>query len=182
MANERQKQLMQEELDENLSPEMQAELFSHLERNTRDAENFDRLKQVDHMLRTAPHERAPQSLARSIMAKLVESLTPQQLSRISGLALALGLSLVAAVLMPLLVAAGWLVLTALGSATALSSAVSQIVALLSVGITLLETLAQQIQAFLTANPALPALMVLLVPASVLWLWRYLPRNRNSASN
>ncbi len=182
MANEQQKQLMQEALDENLSPEMQSELFNHLEQDTRDAETFDRLKQVDHMLRTAPHERAPHSLARNIMAKLAESLNPQQLSRISGLALALGLSLVAAVLMPLLVAAGWLVLTALGSADALSSAVSQIVALLSVGITLLETVVQQIQTFMTANPGLPALMLLLIPASVLWLWRYLPRNRNSSPN
>jgi anti-sigma factor RsiW len=177
MANERQKQLMQEALDETLSPELRDELFAHLGQDTRDAEAFDRLKQVDRMLRTAPHERAPRSLAMNIMAKLAESLNPQQLSRISGLALALGLSLIAAIMLPLLVAAGWLILSAMGNAAALSSAVSQMVALLSVAMTLLESVIQQIQAFITANPGLPALMILLIPASVLWLWRYLPRNR-----
>jgi anti-sigma factor RsiW len=179
MANERNKRLMQEALDENLSPEMRAELLAHLDQDARDAEAFDRLKQVDRMLRTAPHERAPRRLAMSIMAKLAETLNPQQLSRISGLALALGLALVAAVLIPLLVAVGWLVLMGMGSAAALSSAVSQLVAILSVGITLLEAVVQQIQAFMTANPGLPALMILLIPASVLWVWRYLPRNRST---
>jgi anti-sigma factor RsiW len=179
MANERNKRLMQEALDESLSPEMREELFTHLSSDVRDADEFDRLQQVDRMLRTAPHERAPQNLARNIMAKLVESLNPQQLSRISGLALALGLSLVAGIIMPLLVAVSWLVLTAMGSAAALSSAVSQVVALLSVGITLLEAVVQQIQAFITANPGLPVLMILMIPTSVLWLWRYLPRNRTA---
>ncbi len=177
MANERQKQLMQEALDENLTPETRAELFAHLESDMRDAQQFDRLKEVDRMLRTAPHERAPQRLALNIMAKLAATLNPQQLSRISGLALALGLSLVAAVMLPLLAAAGWLVLSTVGSSAALSAAVKQLVTLLAVTLTLLETLVVEIQALLSANPALPTLMLLLIPVSLVWLWRYLPRNR-----
>lgn len=181
MANERQKRLMQEALDENLTAEKRAELFAHLEQDLRDAEVFDRLKQVDRLLRAAPHERAPQRLAASIMAKLAENLNPQQLSRISGLALALGLAVVAAVMMPLLVAAGWLVLSAIGSSAALSAAAAQMVTLLSVALNLLETLVQEIQAFIAANPGLPALMLLLIPLSLFWLWRYLPRNRAANS-
>ncbi len=179
MANERQKRLMQEALDENLSSEARTELYSHLNQDARDAAAFDRLKQVDHMLRNAPHERAPHRLAMSIMARLAETMSPQQLSRISGLALALGLSLVAGIMIPLLVAAGWLLLGALGSAGALTTAIRTIVSLLAVAIALLEAVIRQIQEFLSAHPELPILMISLIPVSLFWLLRFVPRNRSA---
>lgn len=179
MANERQKRLMQEALDENLSPEARTELYSHLSQDARDAAAFDRLKQVDHMLRSAPHERAPHRLAMSIMARLAETMSPQQLSRISGLALALGLSLVAAIIMPLLAAAVWLLLGAFGSAGALTTAIRYIVSILAVSIALLEAIIHEIQTFLSTHPEVPLLMISLIPVSLFWLLRYVPRNRRA---
>jgi anti-sigma factor RsiW len=179
MANERQKRLMQEALDENLSSEARTEFYSHLSQDARDAAAFDRLKQVDHMLRSAPHERAPHRLAMSIMARLAETMSPQQLSRISGLALALGLSLVAGMMIPLLVAAGWLLLGAFGSAGALTTAIRTIVSILAVGIALLEAVIRQIQDFLSSHPELPVLMISLIPVSLFWLLRFVPRNRSA---
>lgn len=181
MANERHKRLMQEALDDNLTAETRAELQAHLQHDLRDAEVFERLQQVDHLLRNAPHERAPQRLALSIMARLAQSVSPRHLTRISGLALALALALVAAVMMPLLVAAGWLLLSAVGNAGLLATAVQRVVALLAIGITTLQTLIQQIQAFIAANPELPAVIISLIPISLFWLLRVIPRSRSSTS-
>ncbi len=177
MANERQKRLMQEALDENLSSEALTELHDQLNQDVTAADSFDRLQQVDRMLRNAPHERAPQRLAANIMAKLAQTLNPQQLSRLSGLALALSLSLVALVMMPLLLGIAWFMLSLIGSATALNGLIQAIVGLLAFGMASLEWFVLQVQTFVAANPEVPLLMIGLIPVSVLWLVRFGPRNR-----
>jgi anti-sigma factor RsiW len=171
MANERQKRLMQEALDQSLSPESQRELQSHLKRNPGDAMHFDRLKEVDTMLRNAPFERAPKRLALDIMARLAETLSQTQLSRISGLALALGLSLAAAVVMPLLLLAAWLILNAIGNAGSLAAIIQNLVGLLSLVVATLEMFIRQAQAVLAANPALPVIIAPIIPAALWWLRR-----------
>lgn len=180
MANNRQKRLMQEALDDNLTPEARHELQKHLGRDMESAETFDRLQQVDRMLRTAPHERAPRELAMKIMQRLAQVVKPQQLSRLSGLALALSLSLVALVMMPLLIGLGWLVLSVIGSAAGLSSLIQQVVNLLAFGIVALEVFVQQVQDFLAANPEVPLVMVALIPVSLFWLLRFGPRSMTNA--
>ncbi|MBZ0303541.1 MAG: hypothetical protein K8J31_27630 [Anaerolineae bacterium] len=182
MANERQRQLMQEALDEKLAPEEQAELRSYLDTSVRDAVMYQRLKDVDTMLRDAPHERAPHRLAASIMARLAEmaeSMDPRHLSRLSGLALAMSLALVAAVMIPALVLVSWLLLTALGAGAGLVAAIEVVVALLAVILGMAEALLHQMQVFLNANPGLLAVMIGLIPVSLIWLIRFAPRKRTS---
>lgn len=181
MANARQKRLMQEALDDNLSPEALTELHDQLNQDAKTAENFDRLKQVDRMLKTAPHERAPHHLALKIMQRLAESIKPEHLTRLSGLALAVSLSLVALLVMPLLVGIGWLLLTVIGSAAALNSLIQQVVGLLAVGIGILEWFVQQVQVFIDANPEVPIVMVSLIPISLVWLLRFAPRDRATSA-
>ncbi len=177
MTNTRQKRLMQEALDEQLTPEAQAELRAHLERDAFSADTFDRLKQVDRTLRSAPHERAPKELAFRIMSQIAQLVKPQQLSRLSGLALALSLSLVALVMLPLLIGVGWLMLSIIGSAAALNTLIKQVVGLLALGISALEVFTRQLQTFLSANPEAPLVMAVLIPISLFWLLRLAPRSR-----
>ncbi len=180
MANERQKRLMQQALDAELAPEEEAELRRHLASSARDAQAYQRLQTVDTMLRSAPHERAPKRLAATIMARLAEmaeQMDPRQLSRISGLALAVALGLVGAVMMPLLALTGWLLLTVIGSGAGLVAAIERVVALLAVILNMAETLLQQLHSFLAANPELLVLMIGLIPVSLLWLIRFAPRKR-----
>lgn len=182
MANERHRRLMQKALDEQLAPEEQAELHQHLEQHTGDADLFRRMKQVDTMLHNPPHERAPQRLAATIMARLAEMaerMDPRQLSRISGLALALGLGLVAVVLLPLLIGIAWLILTAVGSAAGLTGLIQGIAGLLTFVLGVFESLVQGIQAFLSANPELLLLMLGLIPVSLFWLLRSRLRRRTA---
>ena len=177
MANARQRQLMQEALDDNLAPEALNELYDELNQDAATADQFDRLKQVDRMMRNAPHERAPQYLALRIMQRLAESIKPEQLTRLSGLALALSLSLVTLLVMPLLVGIGWLLLTVIGSAAALNSLIQHVVQLLAIGISIMELFVRQVQTFISANPEVPVVMLSLIPISLVWLLRFAPRDR-----
>lgn len=129
------------------------------------------------MLRSAPHERAPQRMAMAIMARLAEAVDARQLPRVSGLALALGLALAAAALLPALLAAGWLLMSALGSATLLAAALQQVAGLMAVGIAVAEQAVLAVQTLLAANTEAVLLLVAAVPVSLLWLLRFAPRVR-----
>ncbi|MAS37719.1 MAG: hypothetical protein CL610_27230 [Anaerolineaceae bacterium] len=172
---------MQQALDEQLAPDEQAELRRHLDSSVRDAQAYQRLQEVDATLRTAPHERAPHRLAATIMARLAEMAERMdpRLSRISGLALAVGLALVGAVMIPIFVLAGWLLLTAIASGAGLVAAIERIVGLLAIMMGLAENMLHQLQAFLSAHPELLAIMIGLIPVSMFWLLWYAPRKRAS---
>jgi hypothetical protein len=105
------------------------------------------------------------------MARLAESV-PELKARVSSLALALGLTLVFVILLPLLVAAGWLILSVFGSASALSSAIQQLTMLLTMVIGVLTVLVEKVQTLVTTSPEAPAALLALIPVSVLWLARY----------
>lgn len=175
MASERHKRLMQEALDESLSPEARRELFEQLDQDAEVSAQFHRLRQIDRLLRTAPFERAPERLALAIMARLAKA--AEQLPRSSGLALALALAMVTLLLMPLLIAAGWLVLAALGSAATLSSALQQIVTLLAMLLGVLEVFVERAQELLTTSPQSAALLAL-IPLALYGLLR----NRRDADS
>ncbi len=171
MANERQRRLMQESLDERLSVESRQELYGHLDANPADADSYQRLREVDRVLRAAPYERAPKTLALSILARLAEGLGPQPLSHISGLAVALALAAVTLLLVPLLVGLGILFLSLIGSVAALNALIQTVAALLSLVYAGIENLARSAQAMLAANPQIPTLILALVPAGLIHLVR-----------
>lgn len=174
MANRRLKRLMQESLDEQIAVEERRELYSHLDADYADADEYRRLRQVDSLLRSTTLERAPASLAMSIMAKIAEGLQQPNLSRLSGLALALALSLVTLALLPVLAGMGWLLLNAIGSASALTALTQGILDLVALVVAGFEGVVQQAQLLLAAYPYLPALILTLIPAS--WFWAARVRN------
>ncbi|MCC6802229.1 MAG: hypothetical protein IT319_05030 [Anaerolineae bacterium] len=176
----RQNRRMQEALDKNLPAEELSELYAQIDQSPADAAEFQRLKQVDRMLRAAPFERAPQGLALRIMARLAEGLQPEQLRRSSGLALALGLALVTLVLTPLLAALGLLILNVITSATALNTLIEQVINLLAVVLNSLDSVVQGAQDVLKAYPEAPVLMLTLIPVALLWLGRFAWQNREEA--
>jgi hypothetical protein len=172
MANERQRRLMQEALDNSLSPEGLQELHARLDADAAESAQFNRLRQIDRLLRTAPFERAPHTLALKIIARLAEGLDPQQLSRSSGLALALALALVTLALLPLMVGIGWLILNTLGNAAALSAAIVQIAGLLTALVSTLQGVVSGAQTVLETYPELPVVMLTTTPIAVFWLLRF----------
>lgn len=171
MANEQLRQLMQDALDANLSAEAYHALRRRLDENPNESAEFNRLKQVDKLLKEAPYERAPRHLALQIMARLAEAMKPENLSRTSGLALALGLSLVMLVAVPLLVSAIGLFLYAAGSAAALSAVLHQIINLLAAVMSMLEVFMQGAQDVMSNSQA-PALLLALIPLTGYWMLKF----------
>ncbi|RMF76855.1 MAG: hypothetical protein D6737_19335 [Chloroflexi bacterium] len=182
MADRRQ-QLMQEALDEQLSAEMQAELEAELKADRAVAAEFDRLQQVDRLLATAPFERAPQRLALNIIAKLAEDLQHKHLPRTSGLALALALSLMTLAALPLLISLSWFILSIIGSAAALSTALQQLMQILIAMRGMLDVVVEQAQLMTETYPQLAFVLLAFVPMSMLWAWllRTMQRNTEATS-
>lgn len=180
MANERQQRLMQEALDETLTSEGMQELYTHLDRDPSESAQFHRLRQVDRVLRTAPFERAPQTLALRIMAKMAEGLSPQQLSLTSGLALAMGLILVTLALLPLMAGISALILNVIGSASALSAVIHQITGLLAAVMTMLQAMVSSAQTVLETYPEVPVVMLTTIPFAMFWLLRVATDARQSS--
>lgn len=173
MANERNRRLaqMQEALDENLSAEAMKDLRDRLESDEEDQAVFDRLRRTDRLLRAAPMEAAPENLALKIMARLAESLAPERL-RGSQTALAIGLAAVALLLTPLLAAVGWLVISAVSSATILGGLVAQVVNVVGALMNVLESLVNSAQDVMQNTPEAAVLLLALIPIAIIWLIRF----------
>ncbi|MCK6579302.1 MAG: hypothetical protein L6Q98_14520 [Anaerolineae bacterium] len=173
MANEPNRRLMRmhEALDENLDSEALDDLRSRLELDDVDSAAFDRLRRTDRLLRAAPMEPAPENLALKIMARLAENLSPERL-RGSSAALAIGLAAVALLLTPLLAVAGWLIISAVSSATILSGLVGQVVLVIGALMSALEALVDGAQDVMTNAPEASLLLLALVPIAVIWLIRF----------
>ena len=161
----RRDQLMQRGLDNDLTTEEAAALRQHLQDDADAAQVYNRLHQVDSMLREAPQARAPQGMAAKILANLgdlAEMVDLRRLSRVSGLALAVGLALVAGVMIPILVVTIWLVIAALTSGLGLAGVVQQIAALLEVIVNLGQGMLLRLQLLLSAHPIVSLLLVALI--------------------
>ncbi|MBL8119467.1 MAG: hypothetical protein J0L63_11225 [Anaerolineae bacterium] len=182
MADERQQRLMQEALDQSLTPDLLQKLREQLDVDAESSQQFNRLRKVDEMLRSAPYERAPARLALSIMAKLAQTVKPQELSSASGLALALGMSMVVIVSLPVLIAASSLFLGALSSAAALNAIIQQIASLMALVVAMLDVLVKGAQSILATYPQAPLLMISVVPIILFWLLRAMRDEEDSGSH
>jgi hypothetical protein len=169
MADERQRQLMQEALDQSLSPDLLQKLRQELDADPSGSQQYNRLKRVDDMLRSAPYERAPARLALGIMAKLAQTMNPRQLSTSSSAAVALGLAMVVMVALPVLTVAISLFLSAMGSAAALNAILQQIANLLALVVAMLDALVQGAQSVLKNYPQAPLLILTVTPIILYWL-------------
>ena len=111
-----QQDLMQEALDGQLSEEMTSRLVDMLSRDQSAAREYDQLRQVDALLKRAPHQRAPARLAATIMARVAQKVQaeteradlPPETQRL----MMLSLSAAMMAMMPMMEAASWLVLNA----------------------------------------------------------------------
>lgn len=173
MSTQRQKRLMQEALDEQLTLAERRELHEQLDNDPRATAEFDRLRLVDQVLADAPAERAPRHLTVNIMSALVDQLQhAPELSRISGLALAVGLVVITALLIPCLLVIGWLVINAVGSAAVFATVLSALMRVLSLVIAGASLLVTTVQDWLMLYPALPVVLLMMIPVALFGLLRF----------
>jgi hypothetical protein len=174
MTDERQRRMMQEALDSQLTAESLRHLREELDRDPAASLQFGRLKKVDDLLRDPPLERAPSRLALSIMAKLAQMAQPEEVnSQQTGLATALGLSMVVVVALPAMAAAVALFLNAAGSSSALAAMMQQVANLMALIVSMLDMLVKGAQSVLASYPQAALLMVTVTPIVLFWLLRAL---------
>lgn len=200
MANEKMRRLMQEALDEALSPELQQELTHILDQDESNSAEFNRLNRVHRMLESAPYERAPKRLAATIMARISQTVQAQneaeyaatqaqtqahaQVSpevEISRQMIQVALSLVMVATMPLLVAASWMVLHSLADVSLLNQVMQQIVSLLMLVLRVLEVFLEKAQEFAENDPEAAMALLALIPVTMLGLVRYILGNNDGSS-
>ncbi len=182
MANQRQRQIMQEALDEQVTPERLHQLQQSLDSDPEQAAEYNRLRQVDRYLKTAPMEQAPEGLALRVLARLAEGLQTQTMMRPTSLALAIGLAAVALALLPMIGILGSMLISAIGNAAALSALVSQVVSLLAAIANAMRSVVESAQVLLETYPEAPVLIVTLVPAALFWIWRASRHHRGTVES
>lgn len=178
MVDPKKERDMQEALEANLEPEAFRELLNDLKTDTDASEKYEKLRTAEATLREARPAPAPDSIMQGIMGRIAkpESL-PESQVRTSTRALALGLGITAAILIPGLLLASLWILSAFGTGSALSSAALWLVGITAAAYAGLSSLMTLSVSWLTGNPLLWAL-VLLIPAGALGLRWLARRERN----
>lgn len=175
MANEKQRRLMQEALDDVLSTEEQNELFSHLDEDEKSFAEFNQLKRVDRLLNSAPHERAPQRLAVTIMARLSQTVKEQVVQQpgVSTETLTVALGLVTVAMMPMMVSASWMLLNSASNMELMTVVLNHVISMMLLVIEVLQVFLEQAQTMAEANPEAAAALLALIPATLLAMARYM---------
>ena len=168
---------MQESLDDQLSPESERELNEHLARDPDAASRYSQLQRVDMMLRTAPHERAPERLAVTIMARLAQTIQEQQRAshkhqtEVTEATMQVAMQLVTVATLPLLVGAGYLLLNAHSNPETLEAVLLQVAAMLTMVIDTVTIMLDEAAAVFEENPEVAMAMLALIPVTLLTLVR-----------
>ncbi|GAB4309061.1 MAG: hypothetical protein Kow00117_02400 [Phototrophicales bacterium] len=170
MADQRVLELMQSALDNNLTPEAEQELLSILQTDQEQAAEFDAQRQVDAMLQTPPHVRAPRRLALTIMARLAQTLQAEdKQSAITQAQMQVAVQLVTVATMPLLVGAGYLLLNAKSDPEAFETMLEPVAAMLMMVVDVMTVMLDEVQAVYEQDPELAVAMLALMPTALLLL-------------
>lgn len=176
MTMDRKNQLMQEALDGELSPEQQQELDAILDGDQERAE-YDKLQVLDDILRTAPHERAPQRLALKIMGRIAESVKAQQkhnmeaeLTEIAEAVIDVAMTTVTVATLPLLVGASWLMLNAQARPEVAEDVLAKVTALFILTIDVIQVMLEEAEAaYDPENPEVSMAILTMIPSTLLLL-------------
>lgn len=173
--NNRKQQLMQDALDTRLSPEDQAELQAHLQSDPEAATEYTHLQRVDMLLREAPHERAPQRLALTIMARIAETVKKQEMQAdgsadpLMEASINLAMQLVTVATLPVLVGASTLILNAQADPELIDALLQQVAGLMILVLDVLKVLLEEAEAVYAEDPEMALALLALIPPTLLAL-------------
>lgn len=176
MTDNRLQQLMQDALDESLSPDEQLELSRELDENPDNAEEFDQQQRVNDMLQRPPMERAPQRLAVTIMARIAEMAQEQQqlaqgedLDELAQASLIVAIQLVTVATMPLMIGASWMILNAQTDRERLDEIFTRVVALLILVLDVMRVIMEEAEQVAEEDPEAALAILTLMPTTLLEL-------------
>jgi hypothetical protein len=173
MTSERKLQMMQDALDGELSPEAERELSTILETDTEGASQYNHLQQVEQLLQAAPHERAPERLAVTIMARIAQAAKAQPQAQtnpeITEEMMQTAMQLVTVAALPMLVGAGWMLLNAQTDPQLLESVLYHVSVLFLIMMDVMQVVIERAQALYVDDPELAIALLALMPNLLLAL-------------
>ncbi|MEL6309836.1 MAG: hypothetical protein AAFR81_19160 [Chloroflexota bacterium] len=171
------KRIMQEQLDGELDPQMEAELLEHLQMDEEAATEMQKLDNLHDRLATAPAMRAPRRLAATIMAKLSKQLEKQAqmepLSQEMKQAIMLTLSIVQIAMMPVMVAATYMVMNAQYNPAILTRVMQQTIMLMVMMIDGLTVMLEKIERMVEKDPQSAPVAMALIPVALMGMVDYI---------
>lgn len=180
------RQLMQQRLDGELDPQREEELLHHLQRDVQAAEEQAQLEQIHDVLSTAPSMRAPSRLAATIMAKLAKNIEAQaQLEPMPEeikLALMLTISVVQMAMMPMMIAASYLVMNAAYNPEILTRVMERTIALLVMMIKGLVVMLEEMERMIKKDPEMAPVAMSLIPVALLGMIEYIQEETENMKN
>ncbi|MGB1285868.1 MAG: hypothetical protein ACPG7F_04980 [Aggregatilineales bacterium] len=172
--------MMQEQLDGVLDTEAAELLFQNLDEDTQAAGQYERLETVDMALKRAPMARAPQHLAAVIMARLSEQVEAQaeiqELPEELRQAIMMSISTVTMSMMPVMVAASWLVLNAHRNPVLLRHTIERVVLLQVLMIDALLVVLDEMERVVNEAPDMAPVAMSLLPVLMEGMMSYIDGN------
>jgi len=169
--------LIQENLDGALDADSAEELLQLLAQDEQVAEENAQLEQVHHVLSNAPHVRAPQRLAATIMARLAQRIEAQanlqELPAEMKLALMMSMSVVQMAMMPVLLAASYMVVNYKQNPAILSRIIQRVIALQVMMIDALVVLLEEVERMIEKDPESAPVAMSLIPVALLGMLDYI---------
>ncbi len=177
MTQQRHKRAMNLAIDRLLDQDERSALDAHLDQSPDDARLWGRMQRADRMLRSAPMIHAPQSFSTRLMSAIAAGRQPTTDTRY-GLGIAIGLMVAAFTAIPILGIVLFIIGSILSDMTALQLFLSQIILILNGLSLLVGDLMRAVSTFVTANPLIVVLALVMLPLTALWgymMWGLMTR-------
>ena len=170
------RRMMQENLDGSLDAQRAEELWQFLAQDEQAAEEHAQLEQVHHTLSRAPHVRAPQRLAATIMARLAKTIEAQAemqpLPAEVKLALMMSMSIVQVAMMPVMLAATYMVVRYQRNPMILGRVMQRVIALQVMMIDALVVLLEEVERMIAKDPGSAPIAMSLIPVALMGMLDY----------
>lgn len=180
------RRMMQEKLDGQLDPQTEEELLELLQEDEEAAEEHQKLENLHQTLATAPAMRAPARLAATIMARLAKTVEAQAkmepLPQEIELALMLTTSMVQMMMMPVMLAASYMVLNAQYSPQILTRIMERSIALIIMMIESLIVLLEEVETMIEKDPDMAPVAMSLIPTALMGMIDYIQEEQDDMTN
>ena len=171
------RRMMQENLDGSLDANDAEELWQKLAQDEEAAGENARLEQVHQTLATAPHVRAPRRLAATIMARLAQTIEAQAkmqaLPAETKLALLMSMSIVQVSMMPVMLAATYMVVRYNRNPAIIGRVTQRVIALQVMMIDALVVLLDEVERMIEKDPDSAPVAMSLIPVALMGMVDYI---------
>jgi len=178
MTDDRKLRMMQDALDGELSPEEELEFTGLLKEEPQTATRYSKMERAETLLRDAGlrHERAPERLALTIMARLGETimLEAEQLDELDEMTEAtmhIAMTMVTISTLPLMVGASWMILNARANPKAFEAILTEVAALYIMVLDVMRMMLDDVQSLYKTDPERAMATLALMPLTLLTLVR-----------